>query len=470
MAAAGGLEEVVDVVVVGAGLAGLTAARSLVRAGVARVALVEAGGAPGGRVRQVRGGLAPWPLEAGPEFVHGGSRSVLKALLDEFGLKTREHAWPDKFWFARRPVGERWVDDPESDPSVARADDIFERMVGETSAADRTIAEHLAATSEPREVVDVAEAAYANDFGTSLDRMGVFEITEEARHWSYDESYLVVEESLGVLVDRMAEGLDLRLNTAVEEIVASQGSDHVVVRTRAQQLGVGRDGAGLLRCRHCVVTVPHAMLQEGTPRFSPPLPAHKRDALVRVGMGNAIKVFCVFSERVWPEGFFDVICPGAFVPEFWVTPHTRTTDCEASASGEHVITAFLAGKAADHAKVLTRDEIVRRTIAQLDEMFAEMPGAPGYRRSRTPASDRLRATHVEDWSGAKWVRGAYTYPSAHAAGARAALAMPSHGRRIFYAGEATNANANPCMQAAIETGHRAAAECLLARAPPRPLL
>lgn len=65
-----------------------------------------------------------------------------------------------------------------------------------------------------------------------------------------------------------------------------------------------------------------------------------------------------------------------------------------------------------------------------------------------------------DWSREKHIHGAYTYPTLHAqVGDRDVLAEPI-GTTVFFAGEATHAAINPCMQAAMETGSRAAAQIL----------
>jgi len=64
-----------------------------------------------------------------------------------------------------------------------------------------------------------------------------------------------------------------------------------------------------------------------------------------------------------------------------------------------------------------------------------------------------------NWEKESFVRGGYTHPSVNAHGARTILAEPLLGR-VFFAGEATHSGVNPCLQAAIDTGRRAASEIL----------
>ncbi|KAF6238025.1 amine oxidase [Scenedesmus sp. NREL 46B-D3] len=92
---------------------------------------------------------------------------------------------------------------------------------------------------------------------------------------------------------------------------------------------------------------------------------------------------------------------------------------------------------------------VQKFLAQLDDIF-------GSAQEPKPASSAYIKAHVFDWSQEQWVGGAYSFPSFGAEeGDREALAAPVAGT-IFFAGEATHSSVNPCIQAALETGERAA--------------
>lgn len=81
---------------------------------------------------------------------------------------------------------------------------------------------------------------------------------------------------------------------------------------------------------------------------------------------NPPQVILAFARPIWPEGFFDVVCLDCFVPEFWVTTYQPTTP---NGAALHGITGFLAGAAAEVASALSPEEILQRTLTQLDSMF-----------------------------------------------------------------------------------------------------
>lgn len=84
----------------------------------------------------------------------------------------------------------------------------------------------------------------------------------------------------------------------------------------------------------------------------------------------------------------------------------------------------------------------------------------GTKKQQFPATSSFLNATIVDWSREKHIHGGYTYPTLHAqVGDRDVLAQPV-GTTIFFAGEATHPAINPCMQAAMETGQRAAAELL----------
>jgi hypothetical protein len=234
------------------------------------------------------------------------------------------------------------------------------------------------------------------------------------------------------------------------------------------------------------------------------------------------QVVCAFSRRFWPEDFYDAVCTDTFAPEIWSTQHApvaggahnlhamvgewpwgrpgrraagptsaraaprgrapagrtmaaskaarpRPLACSRSPCPQQTnpprpappsskTAGFIAGPRADGIAAIGAPEAARRFLAQLDAMFGT-PSDPA------PASGSYVRHEVFDWSQQEWVGGAYSFPSLGAeAGDRAALAAPVGGV-LFFAGEATHEAVNPCMQAALETGGRAAAQALAALRP-----
>ncbi|KAG0575463.1 hypothetical protein M758_5G006600 [Ceratodon purpureus] len=494
------------VVVVGGGLAGLAAARLLhdhyhadadadadAHAHKAQVLLLEAAPTLGGRIQHVTG-LAPWPVEIGPEFIHGTMNSSFKDIADQMGCEMRELPYPDRYYLGseRRMLSSDEVQEHED---IQRVHEYFQGIASEDpDAPDISMAEYLQRRGANDTITQLAESIYANDFGCSLKQLGVRECIQEAQNWIYGDTYLILDRPMSSVVDFIAKGLKVRLDWFVQ---------HVEYGTHGVKLQ-SSDGR-IVTADYVILAVPVSILQYGVPTFKPPLPKVKVEAIDSIGMNNCVKVLMAFSDRFWPEDMFDVVCTHCFLPEFWMThyPTTFSHTDEQAALGKFVVVGFMTGEVAAAASKLPEAEVISKSLRQLDEIFGDLPKTvedceysacchgtkaissfkelhlgPGKRhkvltrdhlhidvcgsaecaRSR-PASTWFQGGSVVNWEQESFVRGGYTYPSVNAHGARSILAAPLE-KRVFFAGEATHPGVNPCMQAAIDTGRRAARQIL----------
>ena len=479
-------EAVWDVVVVGAGLSGLRAAQLLREVSPnLRVRVVEASGRLGGRVQDAAG-IAPWRVPLGAEFIHGKDNSRLMDLFTRWGWKTRELEWPDKFYFADRKDARDSKGDADAwmePPKVEDVHDLFAGVCdidGGRSEADVSLRDVVAGRFGPtdRDALEIAEVCYANDFGTSLARLGLAEMKEEARHWKYGEKYLLLDRSLNEVVDKLAEDLDVVTDWQVRRVDCIPSA-----HPGAWRCEVTNQRGDRLRCRTLIVTAPLAVLQRGDIRFDPPLPADKRGAMSRVKMGAVMKVVLVFRHRFWPAQFWDACCPFGFLPEIWATtyPSDPTHAPPPSHATGPTIVGFVAGERAERMARMPEREIVTRSLAQLDAMFARSrsnasafpdplaspspppapPRTPALYDEAAPASSLYVRHVVKDWSDEKFIGGGYTYPTLGAKkGDRSLLAKPCG--PVHFAGEATHEGINPCMQGALETAERCVGEVLAA--------
>ena len=135
------------------------------------------------------------------------------------------------------------------------------------------------------------------------------------------------------------------------------------------------------------------------------------------------------------------------MPEVWLSPAAEMM--KADAKPPYTIVGFVAGERSRRVGRLPHDEIVRRTLLQLDAMF-------GTASAPTPATSSCDGFLVKDWAAQPFTHGAYSHPTLGADGKRQVLSTPAHGGAIQFAGQATHAGINPCIHGAMETGDRAA--------------
>ena len=267
------------VAVLGAGVAGLAAARTLQDAGYS-VVVVEARDRIGGRVATVRSDAWPIPVELGASWVHDVTASDLAETLERLNIKTADFNYDDNTTLFTGGVTQESLDD---------AADAIETAIDSANSAeaDLSIAAAIDARGvavDPLALSQFDEVELASEYGANADEMSASWGTAEG---SQGDDLLVVG-GYGGLADDLAEGLDIRLNTAVGTVSWNDNGVELVVI----------DGAPLA-CDRVVVTVPLGVLAAGDVSFNPPLPDTHQNAIDTMRMGLLDKVWFVFPEQFW---------------------------------------------------------------------------------------------------------------------------------------------------------------------------
>lgn len=420
-----------DVVVLGAGMAGLAAARDLLGAGL-DVVVLEARNRIGGRIQTLHEPVAHG-LEIGAQMIHG-SRASTWELVREFGIATRSLGGWSR-WILK-PDGT--FEDPGSgleESTYARVSEAFRAHRGEDVPYGDFL-DRLGLDGIERVIAD----ENALSFSAEPDEMGLRSAVEDSAAWELylDENFQVVGG-----YDTMTTGLAahlgdrIRLDCVVDRI--AWGRDGVTISCTRE----GR--AESLNARRVVVTLPIGVLHSGRPAFEPALPSWKRSAIEGLGMGRVVVVPLLFKDWFWRGRIAGLTSwrSQAGRVSFW-DPHPPGT-------GRPVLQTWMVGRAAQELSDLGPQAGVDRVLAWIEEAF---PGSA--------AADRLEWWGFGDWVRDPFCLGSYSITRSGASGQRAVLATPIQDR-LYFAGEATAAPPHyQTVHGAYSSGRRAAREILAA--------
>ena len=424
-----------DILLIGAGAAGLFAARALAQAG-RQVLLLEARDRVGGRVHTLTPPGFAHPLEAGAEFLHG-TVPLSRALLAETG--TAHQATTGQTYVVRH--GE------------VLADSTFFAPLPQLLAKIQTLDHDLPlAAFLAREFAGLEHAtlrATATQFAEGYDAADTQRASTQAlgTEWAAggaDDSPRPVG-GYSPLLRRLAEqaqaaGAIIHLATPVQEIRWQPGAAQVLAST-----GTTYHAQRVL----CTVPLGSWQRQPGQPGylgFVPELPSH-RAAAAQLGFGAVIKVVLDFETPLWqarlPE--LEFLLSDAPIPTWWSQlPDERPR-----------LTGWLAGPAAQHLHATPDEAILALALESLASLLA-LPVAA--------LQAQLIASYVRNWAAEPYAYGAYSYATVGAPAARTALATPV-ADTLFFAGEALHNGPDAgTVEAALASG-QAAAQAILALPP-----
>ena len=401
-----------DVVIVGAGSAGIAAGRTARVRGLS-VLLLEARDRVGGRAHTSDCGT-PYALDLGCEWLHSADRNVCAGLARDLGLKIDKRDPP---WRKRQPQRGFGFEDQdafgqEQAGFTQRLDDAA--AVAEITGRDRPAAELLDSAARFNGLTD-AISTYYN--GAPLERVSVLDF---GRYTDTEEDWRV-EGGYGAMFAQAASGLPVRLGCHVTAI------DHSGSTIRVET------SAGTIEAGHVVVTVPTNVLAAGAIRFSPALDDHLH-AASHLPLGLADKLYMRLAS------------PGAVAPETRLMGSVKTRDTGAYTlrpRGRDLVEGYFGG---DYARELEKGGLP----AFADAARREIAEAYGH-----DFAGALVPVVATGWAGDPLAMGSYSHALPGHADSRGVLAKPVDGR-LFFAGEATSRHFFSTAHGAFEEGTRAA--------------
>ncbi|MGB9286106.1 MAG: NAD(P)/FAD-dependent oxidoreductase, partial [Candidatus Sulfotelmatobacter sp.] len=439
-----------DVLVIGAGAAGLSGAVALADAGLA-VTIVEARDRIGGRIFTLEDPKLQTPIELGAEFIHGKPPEIWN-LLEAWKVRITEVG------------GENWcVEEGKLSPCnfFSEADEILQKM--DDREPDRSFLEFLKYYQSKVRVNPTLQSAaelamrYVTGFNAAdpalvgvhwlVKGMRAEERVEGDRAFRAQHGY---SDLLGIFEQQLqSRAIPIHENTVVENI--TWRAHHADITARS------RNGTIHFSSPRVLITVPLGVLQapaeeNGAIQFTPALPEEKQDSIRNMMMGKVVRVTLRFREQFWKDlpivreknsktlgKMSFLFSDDDWFPTWWTKSPEKSP----------LLIGWAPFRCAERLSGRSESFVVEQAINTLRRLLGV---------STQQLSTLLEHAYFHDWQNDPFSRGAYSYGKAGENDAQEVLAMPVN-NTLFFAGEATDISGlNGTVHAAIASGRRAAKE------------
>ena len=417
-----------EVLILGAGIAGLAAARTLVDDGW-KVIVLEARNRIGGRVWTDNSlGL---PLDLGASWIHGVKGNPITKLAKQFGLQTVSTDYDNSvmYDFDGRKM---------SDAEYKEIEDLYDSIYAEVEvmqedtdddmslqqAFDEVISQRDLSAEELRRLNFYIQQETSLEYGADPDALSLWE-------WDQDEVFngndVVFPNGYSQIADGLAKGLDIRFNVKVTGIF--YGANGVDVET----------SSGVFVADKAIVTFPLGVLKQAAVKFDPPLPEWKQTAIDRLDMGVLNKVYLKFPKVFWDESVETISYLGEKAGEWcdWLNfvPYVD----------EPVLMAFHGGAKGYALEELSDAEIIAGAMKTLRMMYGDgIPEPEGFLITR--------------WGKDPFAFGGYSHIPPFASGDDYDALFEPVDDVLYFAGEATSREYPATVHGAYLSGVSAAAE------------
>jgi len=390
-----------DILIVGAGAAGLMAAFTLSKAGK-KVIVLEARDRIGGRIHTLHDDLFFKHAELGAEFVHG-NLPITMQLLHEAGIayisgegemwqhrdgKLAKNSWNMPGWSKLMQK----LKDLKKDISIG---EFLDKNFGEEQYADlrQSVIRFISG-------YDTADPAKASAFA----------LRDEWGNEDDDAQYRIAG-GYAALIEHLANesklnGAEIHLNSVVKHIDGSNAIAEVVLNNGA-----------VYRTEKVIVALPLGVLQAGVVTFEPAADEY-REALQQMGFGAIVKLLLEFKEAFWESedrAQMSFVISGEEIPTWWTQYPTHS----------NVLTGWLGGLPAERKRDMTDEEFMRAAIRSLAAIFD---------KQEEELRDSLVSWKVANWTIDPFTLGSYVYDTVESHNARKVLSQPIN-NRIYFAGE-----------------------------------
>ena len=410
----------VDVIVIGAGIAGLAAARRLVELGYETI-VIEADGTAGGRIK------TDWtlgaPFEVGAGWIHGPDGNPVSALAE--AADAGPFVTDDDSFLAFAANGEP-VPAGDIEAGYKRLEKLYKAIDDELDtdmALSRAIA-RVGGKPKSDPIVNWMTSAYTEfSTGGPIDKLSAYYFDEDGVYPGED---VVLTGGYDAIVKPLARGLDIRFNTRVTAVAYEKGEGALV-----------STDAGDFESSFVICTVPLGVLKAGDVRFDPPLPKAHLSGIEKIGMGNVTKLALKFDKAHWPADvqYFGLMTEARGRWNYFLNYRTF--------SEENILLGLCVGDYARKVEAMDDAAMVADCMDAVRTMFgADVPEPSGHLATR--------------WSNNPNSRGAYSYS--------AVGAQPKHfdnlatpiADTILLAGEHTNFEYHATVHGAYQSGLNAA--------------
>ncbi|MDB5154728.1 MAG: FAD-dependent oxidoreductase [Mucilaginibacter sp.] len=421
-----------DILIIGAGAAGLMAAHELSKVGK-RVIILEARNRIGGRIYTLDDTSFLKYAELGAEFVHG-ELPVTQQLLKEAGIEMTP-AWGEMWHYDNGKFSQQYQQTNDWDLLIQKLNkleqdvsigDFLHKQFGDQKYAGlrKWVSKYVAG-------YDTADPFKASAYALRKEWQSEDGGAQHRIKGGYGKmiSYLANES--------MKNGAQLFLNSVVKNF---HWEHNVVEAVTADKISY--------KAEKVIIALPLGVLQAapnevGTIKFSPSIPKYY-EAMQQMGFGSVIKILLEFRDAFWEDEQvaklagndlkgMSFLLSDQEIPTWWTQFPDNST----------ILTGWLGGPPAEKKKGLSNEELLQQSLHSLSNIF---------KRSMGKLRDNLIAWSVVNWTADPFALGSYSYDTIAAPTAREIFNTPIN-NTIYFTGEYLyNRPAMGTVEAALSSG------------------